>query len=245
MEDGSPNLPINVFDLSGFPHWETVSSNIWAYFINPNEQHGFGTLVLKSIMQAISGSTKCQIVNSTSHKLLKKNSFIYETVSVEREMQTTGANNVEDRSRRIDIDVDSDNFKLIIENKIDALPSYNNLVAYAQHGIKELYSDNQTKPLFIGFLCQSITHKPSLKEQFRKLCQEFSHKQNINNIYYFVITYDEVFDNIKKNGFSFKNSNSLDSRSSSLLKQFRENTSLAYKESLIVEDLPLIKNNSK
>ncbi|MPQ19710.1 hypothetical protein GA516_10360, partial [Lactobacillus pentosus] len=43
--------PVNIFQLSQYPHWETVTSNIWAYFLNPEKQHNFGALFLEAIFK--------------------------------------------------------------------------------------------------------------------------------------------------------------------------------------------------
>lgn len=48
--------PVNIFQLSQYPHWETVTSNIWAYFLNPEKQHNFGALFLEAIFKEIKKS---------------------------------------------------------------------------------------------------------------------------------------------------------------------------------------------
>ena len=42
---------ITLFDIAGFPHYENVSSNIYAYFLDPNQNHGLGTLFLDSLQE--------------------------------------------------------------------------------------------------------------------------------------------------------------------------------------------------
>ena len=39
------------FDVTGFPHYENVISNILAFFFDTNEEHGFKDLWLKSLFE--------------------------------------------------------------------------------------------------------------------------------------------------------------------------------------------------
>ncbi len=39
------------FDVSGFPHYENVISNILAFFFDVNEEHGLKDLWLKSLFE--------------------------------------------------------------------------------------------------------------------------------------------------------------------------------------------------
>ena len=42
-----------VFDISGYPHYENVISNWYAYFLNADNPHGFGSLFYDSLRQLI------------------------------------------------------------------------------------------------------------------------------------------------------------------------------------------------
>jgi hypothetical protein len=42
---------INIFDITGYPHYENVCSNILKFFIDPNAGHGLGSLILKAILE--------------------------------------------------------------------------------------------------------------------------------------------------------------------------------------------------
>ncbi len=93
-----------IFDIAGFPHYENVLSNVYAYFMNPFNQHGLGDLFLTSLL-----------------KLLESD-YHFDVPLVTREF-TTAKNN------RIDIVVEEDMgasegskekspYYLIIENKV-------------------------------------------------------------------------------------------------------------------------------
>ncbi len=42
-----------LFDIAGFPHYENVVSNVYAYFLDPKEEHGLGTLFLEALQCCI------------------------------------------------------------------------------------------------------------------------------------------------------------------------------------------------
>lgn len=42
-----------LFDIAGFPHYENVVSNIYAYFLDPNQPHGLGTLFIDALSKLI------------------------------------------------------------------------------------------------------------------------------------------------------------------------------------------------
>ena len=80
-------------------HYENVCSNTLAYFLDPQQQHGLGTLVLDALMEV--GES------DTSNESLGGN------LLVQREVYTDAGN-------RIDILIESDTHAILIENKIFA-----------------------------------------------------------------------------------------------------------------------------
>lgn len=40
-------------DVSGYPHYENVSSNILAFYFDPLEEHGFNALVINSFIKVL------------------------------------------------------------------------------------------------------------------------------------------------------------------------------------------------
>ena len=90
--------PPTFMEIAGYPHYENVCSNILAFFMDPEEPHGFGTLVLDALASAANISTNGEIGGN---------------VSVEREVSTEAGN-------RIDILIESDAQAVLIENKIYA-----------------------------------------------------------------------------------------------------------------------------
>ena len=90
-----PDKEKNVFSLGGRGHYENPISDILSFFIDPNEEHGFNSLFLRSIFEAA-----------------KSEMPLLETVKAPiREVRT-------DLGNRIDLLVEGDEWVLTIENKI-------------------------------------------------------------------------------------------------------------------------------
>jgi len=96
---GRVERPRTFMEIAGYPHYENVCSNILAFFMDPVESHGLGTLVLDALASAGGIVTADEGVGGN--------------VSVEREVSTDAGN-------RIDIFVESDDRAILIENKIYA-----------------------------------------------------------------------------------------------------------------------------
>lgn len=86
-------------EIAGYPHYENVCSNILAFFMDPEESHGFGTLVLDALANA--------------SRIAGVDEGVGSNISVEREVITEAGN-------RIDILIESDARAVLIENKIYA-----------------------------------------------------------------------------------------------------------------------------
>ena len=85
-----------IFEISGFPHWENVSSNVLAFFFNPTKEHKLDDLLIKSLCQSI--DAKITLGNLRNTKVF-------------REYSTK-------RGGRLDILILNENFVIGIENKI-------------------------------------------------------------------------------------------------------------------------------
>lgn len=84
----------SIFDIAGYPHYENVASNILAFFLNPNNEHGLGQLILSSLLNLAAASETNQ-----------------NNVQVNREVYTINGG-------RLDILIETDNQLIGIENKI-------------------------------------------------------------------------------------------------------------------------------
>ena len=101
----------NYFDIGGFPHYETAVSNILSFFLDTREDHGFGDLWLKSLIEAYNEKASN-----------KSNLSIYQTKDIRTEYSNGS-------SKRIDLLIDCDKEVMVIENKIYA-KLYNDLEMY-------------------------------------------------------------------------------------------------------------------
>jgi hypothetical protein len=125
----SPRTRRNLFDIAGFPHWETVVSNFLGFYFDPAEDHGLDNLFFESLLDLIE--------LKTDRSTFTRKDFEAESFIVDREVTT-------DKRGRIDIliydeteegeyrDEESGqrhNWAVIIENKIGAW-LYNDLDDY-------------------------------------------------------------------------------------------------------------------
>lgn len=85
---------LTFMDVSGYPHYENVCSNILAFYLDPGQEHGLKDLFISALFKMTCPDTAC----STRIK------------SVTREYGTT--------SGRLDILVEGEEFIIAIENKI-------------------------------------------------------------------------------------------------------------------------------
>ena len=98
-----------IFEISGYPHFENVCSNILAFFFDPNNPHGLGDLFLNSLLETV------DIKDRQS------------SIEVVREQPT--------KEGRIDLLISSDTHMIAIENKVNAQLN-NPLGDYLDHIIK-------------------------------------------------------------------------------------------------------------
>lgn len=97
-------------EIAKCSHNENVWSNILAFYFNPNLEHNFNELILKTFLQIDGIGAENQKFNNNS-------------IKVHREFSTA-------QNKRIDIVVEADTFVLGIENKVNA-PLNNDLSDYS------------------------------------------------------------------------------------------------------------------
>lgn len=97
-------------DLSRYPHYENVCSNILAFYFDRNETHGMDNMLLLALCKSYDDSFK-------EHH--------FESVNVQREVFTS-------EGKKIDIVIEDNNYILAIENKIFQ-DVYNDLEDYSNY----------------------------------------------------------------------------------------------------------------
>lgn len=113
-----PNKIITFFDIAGFPHYETVMSNFYSYYFDPNEQHGLNDLFISAISDLIIHKTQSISVISnskicyTKREVVTKNGKYIDIVV----MEPSEFDNIIENA-------------IIIENKVNATV-YNDLTEY-------------------------------------------------------------------------------------------------------------------
>lgn len=153
-------------DISGYPHYENVCSNILAFYLDPKEEHKLNELVISSIIKAIKRKNKN--INIDFHNI--------DNINVQREYVTLKRN-------RIDLVIQNDNFVIGIENKLDA-SVYNDLNDYANtlnkldtKSIKILLSLHDNAKVVENTEFINITYQ----EFFNQLKEDLSEIQIKNN----------------------------------------------------------------
>ena len=136
--------PVNVFELVGQTRSEGAADRILAYFLEPSERHGLGSLVIDALLATLDGAP-----------LLGREGRRKETLNSSQLQATTGwvvqrqvrASSVDDVDRTalgwsgiIDLYLTHQELgvAIIVENKIDAVLS-NPLASYANHALGEGY----------------------------------------------------------------------------------------------------------
>lgn len=92
-----PKRARTFLEISGYPHYENVCSNILKFYLEPNNEHGLKDLILNSLVQLADKDFKIDCD--------------FEQVEVYRELQTLAEN-------RLDLLIETENYVIGIENKI-------------------------------------------------------------------------------------------------------------------------------
>lgn len=147
----------NIFEISGFPHYETVFNNVLAFFLDSSESHNFKNIVYKSLLE---------LLKSKSDKI---DLYDEETWEVNREEST-------DNGKLIDILIKSENYIIGIETKINASLT-NDIDDYYNH--IEKIKENGQKPIFVILSKKSINEN---RKNIFNITHEELKKFILNNI---------------------------------------------------------------
>ena len=110
----TPQRDPTTLELSGYPRRENVYSNILAFFLDPEREHGFGPLFLESLL-SVAG---------------------YEAIQDREKVEEVNREESTETGKRIDLVIYTDTLIVGIENKIDH-PLHNDLEDYRQHLTKK------------------------------------------------------------------------------------------------------------
>lgn len=178
---------LSVFDVAGYPHYENVASNILAFYLNPNNEHGLGDLLLNSLLEVID-----------------LNLSEYSSIIVNREVST-------DNGGRLDIVIESDKQIIGIENKIfhwlandlkDYSNTIDNMAKPGNKGVVKIVLSVKRESPQCNFQCITYDEFISkIKENLGKYVNTSSQKwllylldfvQTINNIKGEDMSFDEI-----------------------------------------------------
>ncbi len=127
-------------EISGYPHYENVCSNILEFYLDPNNEHGLKDLVLNSLVRSVNKDFKFDID--------------YEKIEVYREILTNKGN-------RLDLLIKTGYFAIGIENKIfhhlqNDLTDYRNTI--------NLYCEGFRTPIYIVLSLNKLTNVDDLEK---------------------------------------------------------------------------------
>ena len=120
--DPIPNSLPTIFEISGYPHYEDVISNVLQFFFRSDYEHGFASLFVESLLNTVDGIENIELDS------------VFEVQEVEREVMTNKGN-------RIDIVIETETVCVAIENKIYHHLQDNDLQDYQKY-ITEKYPDH-------------------------------------------------------------------------------------------------------
>ena len=204
LYDKIPIKEKTFMDISGYPHYENVSSNILAFYFNTQEEHNFKNLLTNSLIKVLQNKgIAIDLIDDDC------------VVEVFREYTTIKKN-------RIDIVLQSNDLVIGIENKLDS-SVYNDLIDYAEtlnqldkNSIKILLSLHDNSKAVVDNEFINITYQ----ELFNQLKQDLANYENCNNKWYIFI--NEFIKNLENYGVET-------SMEEEILKFLRDNKEKLYK----------------
>lgn len=163
-----------------YDRFEERCSKILGFFLDPNAEHGFGGLFINALIDSIKEKNK----NSFDET---GDDFNYSTVEIHLEEKTDYVQKVDDKEKRIDINVVTDSFVISIENKIDAAIN-NPFPIYVEHCEKKYNKERGKKVIYV-----LLSLYPIKDNDLKMLHVEYGEKEYI----YKHVTYSMLFDKIK------------------------------------------------
>lgn len=148
-----PEKVTTLFDIADFRHYETVVSNFYSFYLDPNGQHGFNDLFISALSDIIKRKTG-------GHSIIANSKICYTEREVNRKIDIV----VSEPSEFDDVVENA----IIIENKVNA-PVKNDLIEY--------YNSIEVNKNKIGVVL-SLRQEADLPEEFINI----THDEFINQV---------------------------------------------------------------
>jgi hypothetical protein len=145
-------------EISGYPHYENVCSNILKFYLDPTNEHGLNDLVLNSLLHLIDINFQFDTE--------------FEQIDIFREHRTINDN-------RLDLLILTENYAIGIENKIfhhlhNDLTDYKNTV--------KSYCYNSRKPIYIVLSLNKLTTNEEMEKVNENDFVNVTYEQVFQNI---------------------------------------------------------------
>ena len=160
--------PETFLQISGFPHWETVCSNILAFFFDPRKEHGLEDLFLRSLLELCApkfGSGQ------------PKEDLLFDRIVREEETE---------EGKQIDLMIIAKPFLVGIENKIHARVN-NPLEVYCSHLKKKAREEGIPPKNIVRILLSVREERVSGKHGFKPITYEKFFGQILKNLGHHVL----------------------------------------------------------
>ncbi|MCT4582766.1 MAG: PD-(D/E)XK nuclease family protein [Flavobacteriales bacterium] len=209
----------NLIDIAGYPSWENVNSNLLAFYFDKEEEHGFGSLFIDSLLDLVDvelspsfGQTEFQVAREVRTRKGKRIDIVISQYS-EEETQ-------EEESKSIP------SWALIIENKVNHSLN-NDLSDYWSSTIAE-----ERLGIVLSKYDSDFNEKEQTKLQGKKIeYRHVSHRDLINKVQEkmhqcFLDSDDRHLLYLKEfiaNTNNYYNSENMNKDNEIILKQFHEN----------------------
>lgn len=135
-------------EISGYPHYEKVISNILTFYLDNRNPHHFGIIPVKSLLSA----TGVDMKNIDSEELMVNDAVTEETT---------------EDGKFIDIVIETGSYVIGIENKIYA-DEYNPFIEYKTHIEKRANSIGK-KPILILLTLKKNNYKSEITDSFKRI----------------------------------------------------------------------------
>lgn len=194
------NYQKSFFDISGFPKWENVNSNLLAFYFDKEEEHDLKTLFIESLLMLLKKDTDINFDdNFEVFREYRTNKGNFIDIVIKSNPEENEEDLVSEFSDESETDNQGADWAIIIENKIDA-HLYNDLKDYwasvdATHKIGVVLSKNESDLSSYnkkGVYYHTISHK-NLIDQVLKNLYNYFNKANEKHL----ILLKEYFNNIE------------------------------------------------
>jgi len=219
-----PEVEKNIFSLGGRGHYENPISDILAFFIDPKEEHGFGSLILESLLEAAGKSEiRAELIAPPLREAYtdfgNRIDLLAEgedwVLAIENKIRHVAINPFEDYEKHINLNYDKKNDKIFILLTINYASASENWIWVKYSNFINCIKKNIGSYSFLS--CNNHKWYVILREFILNIQSEFGDsnmnnerinfiKDNYSDILEINIMHNEYIEHIKVKGLEVINS---------------------------------------